>query len=632
MCGIVGFSGHKKHAKPLLLEGLKRLEYRGYDSAGLALYSPSTDDFSIRRCVGAVDALVEATKGDGLSEVQGIAHTRWATHGVPSEVNAHPHLAGQLVLVHNGIIENHAQLRRDLSAKGQEFLSQTDTEVFAKLIDTILSGLTQARKLTWSKASVADRRQLVLESMREAMTQVEGHYSVLFMVRGLAGSLFGIQSGAPLVVGRNAEGSLVASDLQAVLPLTQDAAFVSVGTLLEADANAVRFFEAKTLKEVPVKYEKIEWSAEKVDKSGYESYMMKEIFQQPIVIADTLSGRMPPTNLENFVWDNPRAHEALWRNVKKVYLIGCGTAYHAAMVAKYDFERWARLPVEVDIASEFRYRSPVLEPGTLVGVISQSGETADTLAALRLANEKGMTTFSVCNVPNSTIMRESHFQYSTKAGPEIGVASTKAFTAQLTVLCSLAHDVARLRGLSGGSAESESVFHALARLPQDIEAVLASAESFQKIGASLIDMKTVLFLGRGPLFPIALEGALKLKEITYYHAEGYAAGELKHGPLALVDKNLVAIVMAPRDELHAKTLSNLEEIKSRGARIIGIGEKGDKAFEALCNEYIPMPHASWAAAPLLYVVPTQLISYGLAKALGRNIDKPRNLAKSVTVE
>jgi glucosamine--fructose-6-phosphate aminotransferase (isomerizing) len=630
MCGIVGFTGQKKIAKPLLLEGLKRLEYRGYDSAGIALYA--NDDFAIRRCVGPVDALVEAAKDDGKFEVQGIAHTRWATHGVPSEVNAHPHRAGHLVLVHNGIIENHAQLRNELAAQGKEFLSQTDTEVFAKLIDSCLEAICVLKKLSWAKSSPSERRTVVLEAMRESMGRVEGHYSVLFMVSGVPGSLFGIQSGAPLVVGRSPEGSVVASDIQAVLPLTQEAAFVAVGTLLEADASEIRFFDAKSLKPLGVKFEKIEWSAEKVDKGGYESYMMKEIFQQPIVIADTLSGRMPQSDLEKFIWDNPRAHEALWRNVKKVYLIGCGTAYHAAMVAKYDFEKWARLPVEVDIASEFRYRNPILEPGTIVGVISQSGETADTLAALRLANEKGMTTFSVCNVPNSTIMRESHFQYSTKAGPEIGVASTKAFTAQLTVLCSLAHDVARLRGLSGGSSPEESVFHALARLPQDIEAVLAHAESFQKIGASLQDKKTVLFLGRGPMYPIALEGALKLKEITYYHSEGYAAGELKHGPLALVDKQLAAIVIAPRDELHAKTLSNLEEIKSRGAYIVGIGERGDKAFEALCDEYIPMPRASWAAAPLLYVIPTQLISYGLAKQLGRNIDKPRNLAKSVTVE
>jgi len=377
--------------------------------------------------------------------------------------------------------------------------------------------------------------------------------------------------------------------------------------------------------------EKITWSNEKIAKDGYEHYMLKEIHQQPIVIADTLTGRLPLSGLEKFTWDNPMAHEALWKNVKKLHLVACGTASHAAMIGKYYFERWARLPVEIDIASEFRYRDPVLEVGTLVGVISQSGETADTLAALRLANSRGLTTFSICNVPSSTIMRESNFQYSTKAGPEIGVASTKAFTAQLTVLCALAHDVARLRGYSADLKNFGSI-QDLARLPQDIEKVLADAPRFEKIGASLSPLKTILFVGRGTMYPLALEGALKLKEITYKHAEGYAAGELKHGPIALVDKDLAAIVLAPRDELHSKTLSNLEEIRSRGGKIIGIGEAGDEEFQSLCDDYIGLSKSSWASAPMLYVIPLQLISYGLAKSLGREIDKPRNLAKSVTVE
>jgi glutamine---fructose-6-phosphate transaminase (isomerizing) len=631
MCGIVGYVGTDA-AKPFLIEGLKRLEYRGYDSAGFALYDTKSKDFVIRRSVGHVEALVEATQGIGDQEKLGIAHTRWATHGVPSEVNAHPHRAGGLVLVHNGIIENHAQIKNQLIAEGISFSSQTDTEVFARLIEKHCLRLALAQKLVFLEASPAQKRDIALHALQRAASEVEGHYAVIFLIQGIEDCIFGLQSGAPLVVGQCKSGGLVASDLQAMLSHTSEVSFVPVSTIFEVSKGSSHFYDVKTLEKKTVKLDKIEWSSEKVAKDGFDHFMLKEIFQQPSVIADTLSGRMPLTELGSFVWDNPVAHEALWKNVKKVYLIACGTAYHSAMVAKYYFEKWAKLSVEVDIASEFRYRNPVFEVGTIVGVISQSGETADTLAALRLANEKGLTTFSVCNVPGSTIMRESNFQYSTKAGPEIGVASTKAFTAQLTVLTALAYDVAHLRGLSPNSKDSDEGFRSLARLPQDIESVLAHADEFQAVGASLENKKTILFIGRGTMYPIALEGALKLKEITYRHAEGYAAGELKHGPIALVDKDLAAVVMAPPDELHAKTLSNLEEIRSRGAFIVGIGEDKDTEFRKLCNSYIALPKTTWTTAPVLYVIPTQLISYGLARKLGCSIDKPRNLAKSVTVE
>lgn len=627
MCGIVGYVGHQK-AKPILLEGLLRLEYRGYDSAGLSLYSESKNDFITRRSVGAVQALVDSSKGYGEDEVQGIAHTRWATHGIPSEVNAHPHRAGALVLVHNGIIENHAALKKELIAQGTTFSSQTDTEVYAKLLE---KNCELASDGNFEKLAVSEKEAALFKALQKTIQMVDGHYAVLFQVQGLPGRLFGVQAGAPLVVGSKNGSSMVGSDLQAVLQLTSELKFVPVETIFVARAQGVDFFNSKTLARMEVPTEKIEWSNEKIAKDGFDHFMLKEIHQQPIVIADTLSGRLPMSGLEKFTWDNPTAHEALWKNVKKLHLVACGTAFHSAMVGKYYFEKWARLPVEVDIASEFRYRDPVLEVGTLVGVISQSGETADTLAALRLANSKGLTTFSICNVPSSTIMREANFHYSTKAGPEIGVASTKAFTAQLTVLCALAHDVSRLRGFSADLKNFGSV-QDLARLPQDIEKVLTQAERFEQIGASLEKFKTILFVGRGTMYPLALEGALKLKEITYRHAEGYAAGELKHGPIALVDKDLAAIVLAPKDELHAKTISNLEEIRSRGGKIIGIGEAGDSEFSSLCDEYIGLSKCSWAAAPLLYTIPLQLISYGMAKKLGCDIDKPRNLAKSVTVE
>ncbi len=632
MCGIIGYVG-KGNAKPLLLDGLRRMEYRGYDSAGIAM-RPSGPNAKIivRRCVGPVQGLVDAVEDITESYPQGIGHTRWATHGVPSEINAHPHSANLLVLVHNGIIENHAEIKLELMDQGISFESQTDTEVFAKLINSKIEKLLKKKSASIVDLDAESLGRLVFSALQEAASEVQGHYAVLFMLKDIPGRLFMLQSGAPLVAGITNDGVLIASDLQALLPYTQNVSFVPVGSISEISETKLKVYSLKDLSPIDPKIEKIEWTADKVAKDGFDHFMLKEIFQQPSVIADTLSGRMPISDLGAFVWDNPSAHEALWRNVKKVYLVACGTAYHSAMVAKYYFEKWAKISVEVDIASEFRYRSPVMEPGTLVGVISQSGETADTLAALRLANDQGLSTFSVCNVPGSTIMRESNFQYSTKAGPEIGVASTKAFTAQLTVLCSLAYDVARLRGMSPSHEEFIDGYRSLARLPQDIESLLQKSDEFQKVGATLDDKKTILFVGRGTMYPIALEGALKLKEITYRHAEGYAAGELKHGPIALVDTSLAAVVLAPRDELRAKTLSNLEEIKSRGAYIIGIGEKDDQGFKNLCDQYIEMPKTTWTSAPIMYVIPTQLISYGLAVKLNCNVDKPRNLAKSVTVE
>jgi glucosamine--fructose-6-phosphate aminotransferase (isomerizing) len=630
MCGIVGYVGQNV-AKPILLSGLNRLEYRGYDSAGLAVLKG--DQLVIRRAAGAVSALEEAAKSDGLTETQGIAHTRWATHGVPSETNAHPHRAGLIALVHNGIIENHATIKANLIAEGAQFSSQTDTEVFAKLIEKYRVEEEQSSGKTWATLPNDQKKTIVLKGLSRAMREVDGHYAILFIVLGMEGTIFGVQNGAPLVTATISHGTLIASDVQAILEYGKEVQFLPVGTVIVGDSKKIEFLDPSTLKSKLVKTDKIEWSADRIAKDGHETFMLKEIFEQPVVVADTLSGRIPSDDEIGFIWDNPKAHEALWKNVKKLYLIGCGTAYHAALTAKYFFEKWADLPTEVDFASEFRYRAPILEPGTVVGVISQSGETADTLAALRLANERGLTTFSICNVPASSISRESSFQYPTKAGPEIGVASTKAFTSQLTVLCALAQDVARLRGRRAAWGQNGvDNFRALARLPHDMSRILEDIEHILKVGESLKNHPSFFFLGRGPMFPIALEGSLKLKEITYRYSEGYAAGELKHGPIAMVDENLAAIVLAPPDDLQAKTLSNLEEMKSRKAKIIGVGEAKDEKFRSLCDIYIPMPQANWGVAPILYVIPLQIISYGLARALGRNIDKPRNLAKSVTVE
>lgn len=628
MCGIVGYIGSNK-AKNLLLEGIQRLEYRGYDSAGIALYNEKTSEFVTKRKVGAVQNLIDACVELGDDETRGIAHTRWATHGVPSENNAHPHKAGRVALVHNGIVENYAELREALSLTGHKFQSQTDTEVIAAQLDFEILQLVGDED--FSQLSETKKLDIVSESLSVTVKKLHGHYAIVFMVHALPNHIFGAQMGAPLVVSTTEHGCFFASDMQAILPHTDEMSFVPQEIVLHGSIDGKidgKFLNSNKVW-IPIT-EKIEWSSEEVEKQGHPTFMLKEILEQPTVVANCLSGRLPANHDEKFVWENPTAHERLWSGTKKVYLIACGTAYYAANVAKYYFEKWAKIPVEIDLASEFRYRSPLLEEGTVVGVISQSGETADTLAALRLANESGAKTFCVCNVPGSTIMRESAFQYPTKAGPEIGVASTKAFTAQLTVLASLALDLADRN--DGVKANINEEIKSIARLPHDLTKLLEQQSAFRDLGSSLKDYRTILFVGRGVMYPIALEGALKLKEITYRHAEGYAAGELKHGPLALVDDKLVTVVLSPPDHVLGKTLSNLEEIKARGGHIIGVGEEGCVQFEKLCDQYIALPKVSWGCSPLLYTVPCQLIAYGLAEVLGCNIDKPRNLAKSVTVE
>ncbi len=604
MCGIVGYVGEKL-AKPYLLDGLKRLEYRGYDSAGIALFSEN--DFTVKRNAGPVQGLVNASEAVGQDESTGIAHTRWATHGAPTENNAHPHRAGDLVLVHNGIIENYAELKTLLMASGVEFFSQTDTEVFAQLIEF-------NRKKISAKNPKLSPKEVILQAMTASMKEVEGHYAILLMSRSMPGTIFGIQNGAPLVASLLKDGCLLASDIQAIIPYHNVVSFLPKGAMFIAEGASLRVIDPDTLKTIDTSFETINWSSEAVEKDGFETFMMKEIYQQPMVVADTLSGRIA-------------ANEDFWKTTNRLYIVACGTSYHAALTAKYFFEKWAQLDCQIDIASEFRYRNPVLEKGTVVGVISQSGETADTLAAMRLAQESGVTTFSICNVPNSTIARESDFQFPTKAGPEIGVASTKAFTAQLTVLCALAHDIALIRG-----KKEMLTLQSLARLPHDIDRVLEQKEAIIALGEKIKSQRIILFVGRGTMFPIALEGALKFKELTYLPAEGFAAGELKHGPIAYIDPQVTTVVIAPKDEWYSKTISNLEEIKARGGHIISIGTEGDETIRKLSNEFIGLPASDLGTMPILSVIPLQLLAYGCAKALGRNIDKPRNLAKSVTVE
>lgn len=624
MCGIVGYVGSKK-IDEVLVDGLERLEYRGYDSAGVALLPKVGEDVLIKRCVGRVINLKESLKDIKGDFAQGIAHTRWATHGVPSEVNAHPHKAGKVFLVHNGIIENYLEIKAELVAAGDTFESQTDTEVFAHLIERERSKILAGKN--FESLSYEEKIQICMKALQNSAHLVEGHYAVLLMVAGLEGVLMGVQNGAPLVTALDKGALYVASDLQAILSYASEMNFLPAKSIFVGDKNSLKFFDFD-LNPKTVPLTKIDWSPDKIAKGGYEHYMLKEIFEQSVVMADTLSGRLPSED-HGFVWDFPQKHNMLWKDVERVVLVACGTAYYAALTAKYFFEKWAKIPVDVDLASEFRYRNPIFTPGTVMGVVSQSGETADTLAALRLALENNVRTFAVCNVPASSIAREASLTYPTKAGPEIGVASTKAFTTQLTILSALAQDLGRLRGTL---ANWKEVAEEMAKLPHCVESVLANSAKYLALGATLERFKTLLIVGRGFMYPIALEAALKIKEISYRHAEGYAAGELKHGPIALIDETTCAIVLSPKDDLSAKSLSNLQEMKARKGWIIGVGEEGHDSFKNECDEYVALPHVPNALSPMLYVIPTQLMAYGLAKKLGCDIDKPRNLAKSVTVE
>lgn len=602
-------------ALPFLIQGLKALEYRGYDSAGVALQT--SDDFWVKRSVGPV-AELETKLAEAPTAVTGIAHTRWATHGAPTEANAHPHRAGEIILVHNGIIENYTQLKERLKSHGVTFSSQTDTEVFAKLIEWHLKALL-------SKQTTSQNFTPLFLAIEAAMKEVEGHYAILVMSTKEPQTLYAVQSGAPLIVSTLPGRVFIASDLQAILPHHKTVAFLRKNEILKITPQEITSYLNRTPS--ALSFEEIHWGVEKTEKEGYETFMLKEIFQQPLVVADTLSGRLPSAPLQPFLWDQLDQHEVFWKQAKRLVLIACGTSYHAALVAKYFFEQWAKLDCQVDIASEFRYRDPILDSDTIVGFISQSGETADTLAALRLANEKNATTFAICNVPSSTIMREARFNYPTQAGPEIGVASTKAFTAQLTLLCALALDVGRLRH----HFDFES-FQALARLPHDLHQILNKSDLIIKTGEALAQKKLILFIGRSTMAPLALEGALKVKELTYLPSEGFAAGELKHGPIAYIDPQVATIALIPNDELFAKTYSNIEEVKARGGYIIAIATEGDSRAETIADQVIYIPKSARGTQPILATVPLQLLAYGCAKALGRNIDKPRNLAKSVTVE
>lgn len=610
MCGIVG-AVSERDVQGILLEGLRRLEYRGYDSAGLAVLSP---DANIQRAreLGKVAALAELVEQAPPKGVVGIAHTRWATHGEPSRLNAHPHMSGErLALVHNGIIENYQELRDELRAGGYEFTSQTDTEVVAHLIE-------RAYRKTGS----------LTEAVREATGHLRGAYALAVVHADEPDHMIVCREGSPLVIGVGIGENFAASDQLALLPVTDRFMFLEEGDIADIQKNKVTIRDREN-QPVERPITRFEHSADAAEKGEYRHFMLKEIYEQPAVIKATMEGRLTDSR----ILEQALGTEAgkLLENVRHVQIIACGTSYHAGMVARYWIEELAGVPCSVEVASEFRYRKHVIQPDTLFLCISQSGETADTLAALRQAKKAGFrAALAICNVAGSSLVRESDLVIMTQAGPEIGVASTKAFTTQLTALLMFTIALARHNGLS---AEKEAeLVKALKSLPGQVQAALALDPAIAELSGAFIDKHHSLFLGRGSLYPVALEGALKLKEISYIHAEAYPAGELKHGPLALVDSEMPVVTVAPNNELLEKLKSNLEEVRARGGElfVFADGESALKSEDGIHVMQIPEVHP--ITAPIVYTIPLQLLSYHVAVLKGTDVDQPRNLAKSVTVE
>ncbi len=610
MCGIVGYIGHRK-ALPLLLNGLKRLEYRGYDSAGIAV--PDNGQLFIAKRAGTVAQLAAELTGLDLPATIGIGHTRWATHGEPIDRNAHPHTdaSGRIAIVHNGIIENYATLKAMLQEDGYTFRSDTDTEVLAVFIGALY------------------REYGDLElAVRTALSEVQGTFGLVVLSCDHPDMLIAARRGSPIVIGIGNGEYIVASDATAIVEYTRSVVYLTDDELAILTRSG---FHTKTIDDVPTTAQllELEFDLERIEKGGFPHFMLKEIYEQPETFRDACRGRLLPQE-GNVKLGGLRSVEQQLRSARRLILTGCGTSWHAALVGEYWIEELARLPVEVEYASEFRYRNPILYPDDVVIAISQSGETADTLAAVREAKLRGATVLGIVNVVGSSIARETHAGVYIHAGPEIGVASTKAFTSQLAVLMLLALYLGRMRHLS--AAEAQTIAYELAQLPEKIRTILSRADSIRDIAHQYAHAQNFLYLGRGVNFPIALEGALKMKEIAYIHAEGYPAAEMKHGPIALIDENMPVVVIAPRDELYEKVLSNIEEIRARRGRIIAIANEHDTDIAAVVNHVIPIPETLPLLTPVLSVIPLQLLAYYTAVERGCNVDMPRNLAKSVTVE
>ena len=615
MCGIVGYLG-EQDAFPLLIKGLKRLEYRGYDSAGIAILN---DDGTLEhhRKKGKVDDLLEHLSGHVPKGNMGIGHTRWATHGVPNDVNAHPHLSGdgQLALIHNGIIENYHALKQTLTSRGHTFYSDTDTEVLVHLIEEIMRSSEELD---------------LFEATRIALKEVVGAYAIAVVDLGRPGEMVLARKSSPLVIGIGDGEFFIASDATPIIEYTKNVVYLEDEEVARISiSSGLKIRTIRNHKVTPVITE-LEMAMESIEKGGYEHFMLKEIHEQPRSIADCLRGRLRLGH-GSIRMAGIDDHQDMWAGAQRIIIVACGTSWHAGLVAEYMFEDFARVPVEVEYASEFRYRNPVIREGDILIAISQSGETADTLAAIRMAKEKGAHVFGICNVVGSSISRESHSGAYTHAGPEIGVASTKAFTAQLTVLALVAIRVGRLRG-----EMSEQRFNRLLveldGIPEKVEALLKLEGDIEKVAESFMNAPNALFLGRGYNFPVALEGALKLKEISYIHAEGYPAAEMKHGPIALIDENMPVFFVATKDAHYDKVVSNIQEVKARGGRIVALVTAGDKEATDLADHTLAIHQTDDAFVPILSTIPFQLLSYHIAVKLGRNVDQPRNLAKSVTVE
>ena len=609
MCGIVGYVGHQP-AVPILLAGLRRLEYRGYDSAGIAVLQDGR--IEVRRSVGKLANLERALAGHSLSGTVGLGHTRWATHGKPSEENAHPQRSGGCVLVHNGIIENYLPLKQQLQKNGYRFESETDTEVVAHLIGHHL-------KHTRSLA----------EAVRLAVREIRGSYAIAAVCESEPDRLVAARSGCPLVIGRTADAVLVASDVIAMLAHTRDVTYLEEGDLAVVTASDVRI-SGTDGRPASRATTRITWDAAAAEKGGYPHFMLKEIHEQPQTILDTLRGRY---SFETGEVDLPEIGltRGQLAEVGRIWIVACGTSWHAGLVGKYLLEEMVRTPVQVDIGSEFRYRDPLVKKDDLFITISQSGETADTLAAAREAKGKGARVLSIVNVVGSTLARESDGVLYTHCGPEIGVASTKAFTAQLTALYLLALHLARVRGALNAH-DGRIWLERIVALPARVEHILKRDAELVALAEQYHMKRNFLYLGRGINYPIALEGALKLKEISYIHAEGYAAGEMKHGPIALIDQDMPVVVLAPRDRLYEKTVSNLMEVKARNAPVIAFISEGERDLGKVADAVFTIPDVPALLTPILYTVALQLLAYHIAVLRGADVDQPRNLAKSVTVE
>lgn len=611
MCGIVGYIGHRK-AFPVLINGLKRLEYRGYDSAGIAVLNGSPRVFKKK---GKVSDLEDFVKGENLDGFAGIGHTRWATHGEPNDVNAHPHTSefGNFVLIHNGIIENYGKLRERLENRGVVFKSDTDSEVLANLIEYIyLKGKVSAEV-----------------AVRLALTKVIGAYGLVIMCKDEPDKLIAARKGSPLVIGVGDNEYFLASDATPIVEYTKSVIYLNDDDVAIIKKNELVLKTVRNDSQTP-KVHKLDLDIGEIDKNGYEHFMLKEIFEQPRSILDTFRGRVAIDNKSMKLGGLYHVMPKII-NAKRIVIIGCGTSWHAGLVGEYLFEDLARMPVEVEYASEFRYRNPIIKKDDVVIAISQSGETADTLAAIKMAKDAGALVLGICNVVGSSIPRETDAGVYTHAGPEIGVASTKAFTAQVTVLAMMAIIVGYER-----KELNEKTYHSLIReltkIPGKIESILGKNDYYKDLADLYKNVTNFLYLGRGYSFPVALEGALKLKEISYIHAEGYPAAEMKHGPIALIDQNMPVVVIATKDKSYEKVVSNIQEVKARSGVVIAVVTEGERELEKMADHVIEIPGSIEPLVPLLSVIPLQLLSYHIAVMRGCNVDQPRNLAKSVTVE